>query len=56
MRYRKEDLNLYGNQLNYFQTAFAVGSILSQVPSNIILTRVPAHIWIPANEVRILKI
>ncbi|KIM92904.1 hypothetical protein OIDMADRAFT_107048 [Oidiodendron maius Zn] len=47
----KEDLNLYGNQLNYFQTAFTVGNILSQVPSNIILTRVPAHIWIPANEV-----
>ncbi|KFZ24076.1 hypothetical protein V502_01452 [Pseudogymnoascus sp. VKM F-4520 (FW-2644)] len=32
----KEDLNLYGNQLNYFQTAFTVGSILSQVPSDLV--------------------
>ncbi|KIW05303.1 uncharacterized protein PV09_03828 [Verruconis gallopava] len=47
----KEDLKLYKNQLNYFQTAFTVGNIIAQIPSNIILTRIPAHIWIPLNEV-----
>jgi ACS family pantothenate transporter-like MFS transporter len=44
-------MNFYGNQLNYIQTAYIVGNIIGQVPSNLILTRVPPHIWIPINEV-----
>ena len=47
----KEDLNLYGNQYNYIVVAWTVGYIVGQWPSNIILTRVPAHIWIPFQEV-----
>jgi hypothetical protein len=45
-------LKLYGNQLKYMQTSFIVGNIIGLIPSNIILTRAPAHIWIPINEVK----
>jgi MFS transporter, ACS family, pantothenate transporter len=47
----KEDLNLYGNQLNYMQTLWTVGYVLGEVPSNMLLTRVRPSIWIPACEV-----
>ena len=47
----KEDLGLYGNEYNYIVVAWTVGYIVGQWPSNIILTRVPAHIWIPFQEV-----
>tara|TARA_R110002003_G_scaffold325_6_gene18813 strand:- start:15542 stop:16066 length:525 start_codon:yes stop_codon:yes gene_type:complete len=47
----KEDLNLYGNQYNYIVVSWTVGYIVGQWPSNIILTRVPAHIWIPFQEI-----
>ncbi|KAF2444153.1 putative pantothenate transporter liz1 [Karstenula rhodostoma CBS 690.94] len=47
----KEDLNLYGNEYNYIVVAWTIGYIIGQWPSNIILTRVPAHIWIPFQEV-----
>jgi len=47
----KEDLNLYGNQYNYIVVAWTVGYIVGQLPSNLILTRVPAHVWIPFQEV-----
>jgi ACS family pantothenate transporter-like MFS transporter len=47
----KEDLNLYGNQYNYIIVSWTVGYIIGQLPSNLILTRVPAHIWIPFQEV-----
>ncbi|KAF2658327.1 putative pantothenate transporter liz1 [Lophiostoma macrostomum CBS 122681] len=46
----KEDLNLYGNQYNYIVVSWTVGYIIGQLPSNFILTRVPAHIWIPFQE------
>ena len=49
--HRKEDLNLYGNELNYIQTSFVVGNILSQIPSNLLLTRFPAHKWLPIMEI-----
>ena len=48
---RKEDLSLYKNQLNYMQTAWTVGYVIGELPSNIILTRVRASYWIPALEV-----
>lgn len=47
----KEDLNLYGNQLNYMQTCWTVGYVIGEIPSNLILTRVRPSIWIPTLEV-----
>lgn len=47
----KEDLGLYKNQLNYMQTAWTVGYVIGEVPSNILLTRIrPSH-WIPTMEI-----
>lgn len=47
----KEDLGLYGNQLNYMQTCWTVGYVIGEIPSNLILTRVRSSIWIPTFEV-----
>lgn len=47
----KEDLGLYGNQLNYMQTCWTVGYVVGQIPSNILLTRIPPRYWIPTMEV-----
>jgi ACS family pantothenate transporter-like MFS transporter len=47
----KEDLGLLGNEYNYIVVSWTVGYIIGQLPSNFILTRVPAHIWIPFQEV-----
>ncbi|MCJ1447766.1 MAG: hypothetical protein MMC23_008277 [Stictis urceolatum] len=47
----KEDLSLYGNQLNYMTTAWTVGYVIGEVPSNMVLTKVRPSIWIPAMEV-----
>jgi hypothetical protein len=51
--FRKEDLGLYQNQLNYIQTAWAVGYMVGQIPSNIILTRTRPKYWIPSLEVSV---
>ncbi|KAF2431628.1 putative MFS transporter Liz1/Seo1 [Tothia fuscella] len=47
----KEDLSLYGNQLNYMTSLWTVGYIIGQLPSNLILTRVRPRYWIPTMEV-----
>ncbi|KAJ9143834.1 MFS general substrate transporter [Pleurostoma richardsiae] len=47
----KEDLGLYGNQLNYMQTCWTVGYVIGEIPSNMLLTRIRPSIWIPACEV-----
>ncbi|OAP64709.1 hypothetical protein AYL99_00681 [Fonsecaea erecta] len=47
----KEDLNLYGNQLNYMQTLWTVGYVLGAIPSNLLLTRVGASIYIPCLQI-----
>jgi MFS transporter, ACS family, pantothenate transporter len=47
----KEDLGLYGNELNYFVAAWTVGYVIGEIPSNIILTRIRPSIWIPTMEV-----
>ncbi|WWC98827.1 hypothetical protein V866_005720 [Kwoniella sp. B9012] len=49
----KEDLNLYGNELNYAAAFFAAGYVFGQIPSNLILAKgiVKAHIWVPILEV-----
>ncbi|KAK7510479.1 pantothenate transporter [Phyllosticta citriasiana] len=46
----KEDLGLYGDQLNIMQTCWTVGYVIGQLPSNIVLTKVRPSIWIPAME------
>ncbi|KAJ5128020.1 hypothetical protein N7448_008799 [Penicillium atrosanguineum] len=46
----KEDLGLYGNQLNYMQTCWTVGYVIGEIPSNILLTRIRPRYWIPAAE------
>jgi len=47
----KEDLGLYGNQLNYMQTMWTIGYVIGEIPSNMILTRVRPSIWIPTLQV-----
>ena len=49
---RKEDLSLYGNELNYMTTAWTVGYVIGEIPSNMILTRIRPSIWIPPMEVK----
>lgn len=46
----KEDLGLYGDQLNWFTTFFQVGYIVGQIPSNILLTRISPRWYLPAAE------
>ncbi|KAH1283315.1 hypothetical protein KXV81_004202 [Aspergillus fumigatus] len=46
----KEDLSLYGNQLNYMQTCWTVGYVIGEIPSNLLLTRIRPRYWIPAME------
>jgi hypothetical protein len=48
---RKEDLSLYGNELNYMQTCWTVGYVIGEIPSNLLLTRIRPRYWIPAMEV-----
>jgi hypothetical protein len=50
-KYRKEDLGLYKNELNYMQTCWTVGYVLGEIPSNIILTKFRPSIWMPTMEV-----
>lgn len=47
----KEDLNIQGNEYNYFTTMFNVGYLVMLYPSTIIVSYVgPAH-WLPTCEV-----
>jgi hypothetical protein len=46
----KEDLGLYGNELNYMQTCWTVGYVIGEIPSNLILTRIRPRYWIPTME------
>ncbi|KAK9465236.1 major facilitator superfamily domain-containing protein [Lipomyces arxii] len=47
----KEDLNLYGNRLNYINAMYEVGYCIFQIPSNIIITRIPAQYYLPGAEI-----
>ncbi|KAK7960486.1 major facilitator superfamily transporter [Apiospora saccharicola] len=46
----KEDLQLYGNELNYMQTSWTVGYVIGELPSNLLLTRIRPRYWIPFCE------
>lgn len=50
---RKEQLGLYGNELNYMQSCWTAGYVIGQIPSNILLTRIRPSIWIPFMEVQL---
>lgn len=46
----KEDMGLYGNQLNIMSTCWTVGYVIGEMPSNMLLTKIRPNIWIPACE------
>ncbi|KAK3382109.1 permease of the major facilitator superfamily [Lasiosphaeria ovina] len=43
----KEDMDMFGNELNYATTTFTIGYIIGEIPSNLILTRIRPSIYIP---------
>ncbi|ATY59873.1 Major facilitator superfamily general substrate transporter [Cordyceps militaris] len=47
----REDLHLFGNELNYLNTAYMVGYITLQVPLTLLMTRLSASWCIPAADV-----
>ncbi|ORY68970.1 major facilitator superfamily domain-containing protein [Pseudomassariella vexata] len=46
----KEDLKLYGNQLNYLNTVYMVGFITMQIPLTLLMTRFPVNYFLPAAD------
>lgn len=46
----REELKLYGNELNYAQTCWTVGYVIGQVPVNVLLNRISPHYIIFALE------
>ncbi|KAB8239552.1 major facilitator superfamily domain-containing protein [Aspergillus alliaceus] len=46
----KEDLSLYGNQLNYLNTVYMVGFITMQIPLTLAMTRCPVNYFLPAAD------
>lgn len=46
----KEDLAMNGNQINLIDTAWTIGYVVGQIPSQIILTKVRPSIWVPSCE------
>ena len=47
----KEDLELYGNELNYFTTYFNIAYCLMLIPSQIIMTYVRPSYWLSGLEI-----
>ncbi|CAN8099689.1 unnamed protein product [Discula destructiva] len=47
----KEDLGLYGNELNYFTTWFSVSYCIMLIPSQVIMTYVRPSWWLPGLEI-----
>lgn len=46
----KEDLNLYGNELNWFQTYFSIAYAIFIVPSQMLQTKLRPSLWLPFAE------
>lgn len=46
----KEDLRMNGNEINLIDTAWTVGYVVGQIPSQIVLTKVRPSIWVPSCE------
>ncbi|KAH3673138.1 hypothetical protein WICMUC_003861 [Wickerhamomyces mucosus] len=48
----KEDLSLYGNELNYANVLFSIGYAIGQIPSNLLLSKMShPHYYIAAIEI-----
>lgn len=46
----KEDLGMNGNEINLVDTAWTVGYVVGQIPSQIVLTKVRPSVWVPSCE------
>ncbi|KAI8957502.1 MFS general substrate transporter [Daldinia sp. FL1419] len=46
----KEDLGMNGNEINLVDTAWTVGYVVGQLPSQIVLTKVRPSVWVPSCE------
>ncbi|KAK7203986.1 putative pantothenate transporter [Myxozyma melibiosi] len=46
----QEDLGLYGQERNLFDTFFNVGYLIGSTPSQVIINRIRPSLWIPACE------
>lgn len=46
----KEDLSLYGNELNYANAIWSAAYVFGQIPSNLILTRVSFLFLLPGRN------
>jgi ACS family pantothenate transporter-like MFS transporter len=44
----KEDLHFKGNEYSQVNVVFTIGYIVGQIPNNLMLQIVPAHLWLPA--------
>jgi ACS family pantothenate transporter-like MFS transporter len=42
----KEDLSLYGNELNYANAIWSAAYVFGQIPSNLLLTRVSCRVFL----------
>ncbi|KAK0494216.1 MFS general substrate transporter [Armillaria luteobubalina] len=47
----QDDLHLHGNQLNFITTAWTIGYVVGQIPSNLLITKIRPSIWVPAMEI-----
>ncbi|KAL6707903.1 hypothetical protein ACN47E_003577 [Coniothyrium glycines] len=47
----KEDLQLYGNELNWFQTYFSIAYAIFIVPSQLLQTKLRPSLWLPFAEI-----
>lgn len=47
----KEELSLYGNELNYAKLLYGVGYCIGQIPTNVLISRVKPHILLSSIEV-----
>jgi ACS family pantothenate transporter-like MFS transporter len=46
----KEDLAMNGNEINLIDTAWTIGYVVGQLPSQIVLTKVRPSVWVPCCE------
>lgn len=46
----QKELNLYSDQYNWFSTFWTIGYLVGMIPSQILLTRMRASVYIPAAE------
>lgn len=47
----REDLQLFGNELNWFQTYFSIAYAIFLVPSQMIQTKLRPSLWLPSAEI-----